>query len=197
MLPTPATQLTDEVHLGPEPHLVSTALVHNNYTQRLDRAKPARRSARSLHSTRRSRGQPLTDPSCPTSALARPSAQTTRWCPRMDNDVTLLVGSRRIANGRVQSVTLQPIVGAYELILPPLSVGLCRRERTPRVLPSMAHASLSNQTKANRSRWDSHAPNSQATSSANRTLTPLRQASTSTCSRPRSPRWRRYATLET
>ena len=36
----------------------------------------------------------------------------------MDNDLTLLVGSRRIANGRVQSVTLQPIVGAYELIFP-------------------------------------------------------------------------------
>lgn len=32
--------------------------------------------------------------------------------------MTLTVGSRRIADGRIQSVVLQPVVGAYELVFP-------------------------------------------------------------------------------
>ena len=39
-----------------------------------------------------------------------------RWAWVPEDDVTLTVGSRRIADGRVQGVGLQPIVGAYELV---------------------------------------------------------------------------------
>ena len=34
----------------------------------------------------------------------------------MEDDVTLIVGSRRIADGRIQTVGLQPVVGTHELI---------------------------------------------------------------------------------
>ena len=35
---------------------------------------------------------------------------------RLEDDLTLTVGSRRIADGRIQSVGLRPVVGAYEIV---------------------------------------------------------------------------------
>ena len=49
--------------------------------------------------------------------------------------MTLTVGSRRIADGRVQGVGLQPIVGAYELVFSLYLLRLHERRRTCRVHP--------------------------------------------------------------
>ena len=53
----------------------------------------------------------------------------------MDNDAMLLTGSRRIADGKVQTVTLQPMVGAYQMICP----STCRSLRE-RVVPKSSIA---------------------------------------------------------